>query len=139
MKQTDKDTKPSYSMSLKGIGSLGLFLFLSGMAVSIIMYFQYDSDVTIWFTLQAMFIMGAYAGRIFEANYHKRVMSHMTTEYQKLYRSMARALHDHDKDAGDVEVVKCLGCGCDTVPSKFDEHLCQVCLEEKEKEEINIE
>jgi len=136
---TNNNAKPSYSMSLKGIGSLGLFLFLFGMAVSIIMYFQYDSDITIWFTLQAMFIMGAYAGRIFEGNYHKRVMSHMTTEYQNLYRKMARCLHDHDKDAGDIEVVKCSVCGVDTMVSKFDEHLCQQCIEEKEKEEMNIE
>lgn len=130
-----KDTKPVYSMSMKGIGTLGLFLFLSGMGISIIMYFQYDSDVTIWFVLQAMFIMGAFVGRMFETNYHKRVMSHMLPEHQELYTKMARSLQLHDKNVGDALVVKCKGCGCATLVSKFDKHLCQQCLKDKEGEE----
>ena len=128
-----QDTKPSYSMSLKGIGTLGLFLFLSGMAISAIMFFQYGNDLTIWFVLQVMFVMGAYVGRVFEGNYHKRIMSHMTTDYKDLYRNMARCIADHDKDVGDIEVVRCDGCGVDTLVSKFDEHLCQRCLEKKEE------
>lgn len=128
--------KPSYSISMKGFGTLGFFLFFSGLGISIIMYFQYGSDLTLWFVLQAMFIMGAFTGRIFEGNYHKRIMSHMTPEHQNLYHKMARALHEHDKNVGDLNVVKCEGCGVDTIMSKFDKPFCQRCLEEKEKEEM---
>lgn len=126
--------KPVYSISMKGFGILGYFLFFTGLGISIIMYFQYGSDLTVWLVIQVIFIMGAFTGRIFEGNYHKRVMSHMTPGYQDLYRKMARILQAHDKNVGDLVVVECESCGCDTIISKFDEHLCQRCLEEKEKE-----
>ena len=129
-----EDVKPSYSLSMKGFGTLGYFLFFIGFAISFIMYFQYGEDLTIFFMLQVMAIIGAFMGRILEGNHHKRIMSHMTLQYQSLYRKMARALHDHDKKVGDIEIVKCKGCGCDTMVSKLDEHLCQKCLEQKDRD-----
>lgn len=131
---TGEDVKPSYSISMKGFGALGYFLFFAGIGISIVMYFQYGLDLLLWLTLQVMFIMGAFLGRIFEGNFHKRVMSHMTSGYQDLYRSMARCLADHDKAVGDIEIVKCMGCGVDTVTSKFDERLCKSCLDDKAEE-----
>lgn len=131
------DSKPVYSMSMKCFGLTGLFLFLFGFSICLIMFFWYGSDFTLFFVLQGLFILGAFTGRVFEGNYHKRVLSHMTPEYQKLYRKMARCIAEYDKDVGDVEVVKCDGCGCDTIVSRFDEHLCQRCLEEKKEVEIS--
>lgn len=128
-----ENVKPSYSLSMKGFGTLGYLLFFTCFAISIIMYFQYGNDLTIFFMLQVMAILGAFIGRILEGNFHKRIMSHMTPGYQDLYRKMARALYGHDKKVGDIEIVKCTGCGCDTLVSKLDEHMCPGCLENKEE------
>ena len=105
----DASRKPIYTVdifpSVKSFGLSALIVFIICLVISVLLYLRLN-DVWFFILCQILVLGGCYIGRSIESRHHKEIMSHMTPEYQKLYKDVAYALAKHDLEQSKKPMVE---------------------------------